>query len=158
MVRNPHPSRCPSRELEREGRSSPSLLFSRLSPPISLSRFSSDLCSRACPSSIPFSGHAPAPQSLSCSEGPKTDPTIRGGASAVPKTGGRTVTAPVLLATLLLTQARMPMSFLATWHTWACVQQLLATTPRSFSAGPLEIAQNGQCNVGSLVTTPGSPV
>ncbi|KAK4827716.1 hypothetical protein QYF61_021016 [Mycteria americana] len=39
------------------------------------------------PASLPFSGHAPAPQCLSCSEGPKTEHRIRGAASPVPSTG-----------------------------------------------------------------------
>ncbi|XP_039242444.1 sodium channel subunit beta-4 isoform X2 [Pipra filicauda] len=57
--------------MQRARRFPLSLRFSRLSPPSSLSRSSSDL------SCTPSSGHAPAPQCPS-SEGPKTDPRIRG--------------------------------------------------------------------------------
>ncbi|KAK4828887.1 hypothetical protein QYF61_001445 [Mycteria americana] len=39
------------------------------------------------PASLPFSGHAPAPQCLSCSEGPKTEHSIQGVVSPVPSTG-----------------------------------------------------------------------
>ena len=41
-----------------------------------------DLCSRPLTASLPYSGHAPGPQCLSCSEGPKTEHNTRG---AVPK-------------------------------------------------------------------------
>ncbi|KAK4814264.1 hypothetical protein QYF61_012819 [Mycteria americana] len=40
------------------------------------------------PASLPFSGHAPAPQCLSCSGGPKTEHSIRGAASPVPGVQG----------------------------------------------------------------------
>ncbi|KAK4830413.1 hypothetical protein QYF61_010944 [Mycteria americana] len=43
----------------------------RLNNPSSLSRSSSDVCSRPFTSFVALSGHAPAPQCLSCSEGPK---------------------------------------------------------------------------------------
>ncbi|KAK4824091.1 hypothetical protein QYF61_010602 [Mycteria americana] len=45
----------------------------RLNNPSSLSRSSQDLCSRPFTS---FVGHTPAPQCLSCSEGPKTEHSI----------------------------------------------------------------------------------
>ena len=47
-------------------------------------------------------------------------------------------TSLVLLATLFLIQARMPLAFLATWtHCWLMFSRLLTSTPRSFSAGQL---------------------
>ena len=39
------------------------------------------------PASLPFSGHTPAPQCPSCSEGPKTEHSTRGAASPVLSTG-----------------------------------------------------------------------
>jgi len=39
------------------------------------------------PASLPFSGHAPAPPCLSCSEGPKAEHSTPGVASQVPSTG-----------------------------------------------------------------------
>ena len=56
----------PLRELDRVIRSPPSLLFSRLNSPSSLSCSPQDLCSRPLSASLPFSGHAPGPQCLSC--------------------------------------------------------------------------------------------
>ena len=41
------------------------------------------------PVSLPFSGHIPGPQCLSCSEGPKTGHSTRGAASPVLSTGGQ---------------------------------------------------------------------
>jgi len=44
-----------------------------------------------------------------------------------------TITSLLLLATLFLTQARMPLAFLATWtHCWLMFSQLSTSTPRSF--------------------------
>ncbi|KAK4830838.1 hypothetical protein QYF61_013767 [Mycteria americana] len=49
-----------------------------------------------------------------------------------------TITSLVLLATLFLIQARMPLAFLATWaHCHLIFSQLSTSTPRSFSAGQL---------------------
>ncbi|KAK4828387.1 hypothetical protein QYF61_026125 [Mycteria americana] len=49
-----------------------------------------------------------------------------------------TITSLVLLATLFLIQARMPLAFLATWaHCWLIFRQLSTNTPRSFSARQL---------------------
>ncbi|KAK4829008.1 hypothetical protein QYF61_001764 [Mycteria americana] len=49
-----------------------------------------------------------------------------------------TITSLVLLATLFLIQARMPLAFLATWaHCWLILSRLSTNTPRSFSAGQL---------------------
>jgi len=59
-----------------------------------------------------FSGHAPAPQCLSCTEGPKTEHSTPVVASA--KYRG-TIISLVQLATPFLIQARMLLAFLATW-------------------------------------------
>ncbi|KAK4829679.1 hypothetical protein QYF61_005972 [Mycteria americana] len=49
-----------------------------------------------------------------------------------------TITALVLLATLFLIQARMPLAFLGTWaHCWLIFTQPSTNTPRSFSARQL---------------------
>ncbi|KAK4817702.1 hypothetical protein QYF61_026392 [Mycteria americana] len=49
-----------------------------------------------------------------------------------------TITSLVLLATLFLIQARMPLALLATWaHCWLIFRRLLTNTPRSFSARQL---------------------
>jgi len=66
-----------------------SLLFSRLNSPSSLSRSSGDSFSRPSPASLPFSGHAPAPQCPSWSEEPKAEHSTRGVASPVPSTGAQ---------------------------------------------------------------------
>lgn len=47
------------------------------------------------------------------------------------------ISAPVLLATLFLIPARMPLAFLPSWALLAPVHQLLISTPRSFSAQQL---------------------
>ncbi|KAK4826411.1 hypothetical protein QYF61_008944 [Mycteria americana] len=47
-----------------------------------------------------------------------------------------TITSLVLLATLFLIQARMPLAFLATWaHCWLIFSRLSINIPRSFSTG-----------------------
>jgi len=89
------------------------------------------------PASLSFSGYAPAPQCLPCSKGPKNEYSIQGAASPVPEYRGM-ITALLLLATLFLTQARIPLTFLATWaHCWLMFSQLSTSTPRSFSTGQL---------------------
>lgn len=65
--------------------------FSRLNTPSPLSSSSSDLCSRAFSSSVPFSGPTPAPQ-CPC-EGPKTEHRTWGVASAGPSSTDGTSTA-----------------------------------------------------------------
>ena len=91
----PHPLWLPPpvRELCRARRFPLSLLCSRLSPfPSSLSP---SCCSSPFPSSVPFSGHAPAPQCLSCPEGPRAAPGSEVWPQQCPAQG--TVTAPALL-------------------------------------------------------------
>jgi len=81
------------------------------------------------PALLLFLGHAPAPQGLSCSEGPKTEHSIRGMASPVPSTCG-TIAVLLLLATLFLIQARMLLAFLATWaHSWRLFSWLFTNSP-----------------------------
>lgn len=65
---------------------------------------------------LPFSGHTPAPQCLSCREDPKTEHRIWGVASPVASTGGWS-----LLAALLFVQAGMP---------WTC--QLASSSNANF--------------------------
>jgi len=67
----------------REVWSSWILLFSRLNHPSSLSHSPYNLCSRCLSALLPFSGHAPGPQFLSCTEEPKTEHSTRGVASPV---------------------------------------------------------------------------
>ncbi|XP_065500574.1 uncharacterized protein LOC135994167 [Caloenas nicobarica] len=126
--------------LQRAIRSPRSLLFSRLNSPRSLSR-SHHTCSPGSSSApLPFSELAPAPQGLSYSEGPKTDPRTQGVASLVPIQG--TITALVLLATLFLIRARMLVAFFPPGHTLAHIQLLSINTPKSFSAGQLCICSS----------------
>lgn len=71
-----------------------------------------DLCSRPFTASLSFHEHAPEPRCLSCSEGLKAEHSTQGTVSTVPSKG--TMTSLLLLATLFLIQARMPLAFLAT--------------------------------------------
>lgn len=69
---------------------------------------------------LPFSRLIPAPQCFSCREGPRTQ-DLRWPFSDEYM---RTMTVPVLLATLLLIHARMPLAFLNSlalcWFTFSC--------------------------------------
>ena len=60
---------------------SPELPFLQIEQSSSLSCSLSDLCYRCFTASLPFSGHAPGPQCLSCSEWPKTEHSTWGAAS-----------------------------------------------------------------------------
>ena len=51
--------------------------------------FPIDLCSRLLTVWLPFSGHVPGPQCLSCSEGPKTEHNTQSAALPVLSTEGR---------------------------------------------------------------------
>jgi len=82
-------------------------------------------------SSMPISGHAPGPPRLHCSEGPALSTALRCGPTSAVQRDDPLL---LLLAALLLTQARMPWAFLATWaHCWLVFCWLSANTPRSFS-------------------------
>ncbi|KAK4811465.1 hypothetical protein QYF61_010344 [Mycteria americana] len=111
----------PFRQLQRAMRSPLSLLFSRLNNPRSLSRSPSALCSRPFPSSVAllWTRASPSMSLLSCG---LTSAEYRG-----------TIPALVLLATLFLIQARMPLAFLATWpHCQLMFSHLLTNTPPLF--------------------------
>lgn len=86
------------------------------------------------PASSLFSSHPQANWHLSCCEGPKTELSIWGTilTSAVHK---RTDTFIVLLATLFLMLARMPLTTFA--HYWLMLSWLSTSSPRSFSAQQL---------------------
>ncbi|KAK4821856.1 LOW QUALITY PROTEIN: hypothetical protein QYF61_004333 [Mycteria americana] len=119
----------PFRQLQRAMRSPLSLLFSRLNNPRSLSRCPSALCSRPFPSSVALLWTRSSP-SMSLLSGPTLNTAFEVRPHQCPVQG--TITAPVLLATLLLIQARMPLAFLATWaHCWLIFRRLSANTPSS---------------------------
>ena len=63
----------PFRELYRAIRAPLNLLYSRMNNPSSLNCSSLDLFSRSFMALLPFSGHAPWPKHLSCSERSKTE-------------------------------------------------------------------------------------
>lgn len=99
----------PFKQLKRVRRSPLNLLLLRLNHSNSFSCSSPDLFSRP-PTPFPFSGLTEAAQCPSCSERPKTEPSpLRCNLISAQHKG--TVTALVLLATLLLTQARIPLVF-----------------------------------------------
>lgn len=119
----------PVREVSRARMCPHNLLFSSLSPP---SFLSCSCCSRPFPSSVPFSGSAPASQCLSCQEVPRSDPRT-GGTSAVPSTGNGHCPGPA--ATPVLIQARCHCSC-PPGPTWLISRQLLASIPTSLPACP----------------------
>ncbi|KAJ7427094.1 hypothetical protein WISP_09622 [Willisornis vidua] len=78
-----------------------------------------DFCSRPFTTPLPFSGLTSAPQSSSCGGAQNWTQDLRCSLTNAEYLG--VITALVLLATLLLIQARMPLAFLATWtHAGSC--------------------------------------
>ena len=89
----------------------PSLLFSRLSTLGSPRCPSSDSCSSPFTAPLPISGHAPAPLHPPWSQGPKTEPRIRGAAPPAPTVRGQSLPGP---AGHSISDASQD-GFLATW-------------------------------------------
>ena len=100
-----------------------SLLFPTLNSPSSLCRPYSP---RPSPALLPFSGPAPAPPCPLCTEVPQTAHSTRGEASPVPSTGQD----DFQFCSPFLTQARMPLAFLATWACcWLIFSQQCSEVP-----------------------------
>ena len=122
-----------------------SLLFSRRNNPSSLSCSPWNLCSRLLTSLLPFSEHGPWPWYLSCTEGPKTGHSSQGVASPGLSTGEWSPPSSCWLHFFMI-QARMPLSFLATWvHCWLMFSS--TSTPRSFHLFSLPVNLLQACSI-----------